>query len=470
MTGNSMTTLTRRALLSTTAQATMAAALPSIAHAGPQPRRRPNIIYIIADDLGVYDLGCYGQKKIRTPNIDALAANGMLFNSAYGGAPICSPSRCALMTGKNMGHSTIRDNFALQGGIIGKRGKESVRRIGLAPGEKTVATAMAEAGYVTGLVGKWHLDGYDPNAIPTRHGFQEFHGWLTQTETTQGYFPTQWYSGEKLGNIPENADGKQAVYETDICTDQACDFIRKNQKSPFFLTLAYNAPHSPHITPTTGSYAGRPWGEYEKNYAAMIEFLDAGVGAVVQTVREAGLEKDTVIFVSSDHGPRSEPTAEQTEVVEFFDSHGSLRGYKRDLYEGGIRVPLIVSWPGHIRAGSVSDEPVYHPDFLPTAVALAGNGRLYPDMDGADISPVLLGRGGIASRYLYWETYEPSFWQAARHGRWKAVKPVGGGEIQLFDLLEDSSETRDVSAENSAIVESFVRCFKECRVASPNYI
>lgn len=468
-----MKTLTRRLLLSTTAQATMATLAgmgPLGAQAARRPTAKPNIIYIIADDLGVYDLGCYGQKQIRTPNIDALAAGGMRFTSAYGGAPICSPSRCALMTGRNMGHATIRDNFALQGGIVGMRGKIPVRRLGLAPGERTVATALAEAGYATGLVGKWHLDGYDPGAIPTRHGFQEFHGWLTQTETTQGYFPTQWYANTTLNTVQGNENGRQGVYETDICTDQACAFIRDHQKSSFFLTLAYNAPHSPHIAPTTGAYAGRPWGEKEKNYAAMIEFLDAGIGAIVRTLEETGLTGQTILFISSDHGPRSEPTPEQTEVVEFFDSHGALRGYKRDLYEGGIRVPLIVSWPGHVRAGQVCDQPVYHPDFLPTAVGLAGHGPAWPGLDGVDLTPVLLGQGPLASRYLYWETYEPSFWQAARHGAWKAVRPTNGAKMQLFNLVDDPSETTDVAARHPEVLQEFDRYFQTCRTPSPNYV
>ncbi|WP_130732518.1 arylsulfatase [Komagataeibacter xylinus] len=464
----------RRALLGATAAGMVTSFLRkgAYAHEDRIPTlARPNIIYIIADDLGVHDLGCYGQTKIHTPNIDALAASGMRFDAAYGGAPVCSPSRCALMTGKDMGHATIRDNFALQGGRVGWRGHEQVRRMGLRPHEKTVASYLRQGGYATALVGKWHLDGYDREAVPTSHGFDEFHGWLTQTEATQGYFPTRWYDGTTLHAIADNENGHQAVYETDICTAQACEYIRHSRDRPFFLTVAYNAPHSPHVTPTQARYAGMPWGEYEKNYAAMIGFLDDGVGNILETLTATGLRDDTIIFFSSDHGPRSEPTAEQTEVAEFFNSHGNLRGYKRDLYEGGLRVPLLVSWPGHIPAGSISSVPAYHPDFLPTALTLSGNaGPSLHDVNGIDLTPALLHQNPMPERFLYWETYEPSFWQAARKGRWKAVRPVKTSNIALYDLETDPSESQDIAHHHPDIVSGFQQYFMTGRVSSPEYI
>ncbi|MFT8808091.1 arylsulfatase [Gluconobacter sp.] len=442
-------TVTRRTLLAGTAALGLAGGVAQAAST-PAPRS-PNIIYIIADDLGVYDLGCYGQTKIRTPNIDRMASQGMQFTQAYGGAPICSPSRCALMTGRHMGHASIRDNFALAGGVVGYKGQEKIRRANLPDQEPTVATVLKDQGYVTGLVGKWHLDGYAPAAVPTRHGFDEFHGWLTQTEKTQGYFPEKWYDGTTLLDVPGNAGEGRAVYETDIVTDQSCDFIRRHRQKPFFLTVAYNAPHSPYVTPAEGDYGGEPWGRSEKTYAAMIEFLDAGVGSILRALEELGLDEDTVVFFSSDHGPRSEPTAEQTDVVTFFNSHGPLRGYKRELYEGGIRVPLIARWPGHIAAGAKEETPVYHPDFLPTAVGLAGK-SISVVTDGHDLTPVLLGDRRLPERLLYWETYEPAFWQAARQGKWKIVRPVGSSRLELYDLAADPSEKRDVAAKYPDIV------------------
>lgn len=459
---------TRRSLLVGAAATLGTVAAASPGHASISASRRPNIVYIIADDLGVYDLGCYGQEKIRTPNIDRLAAEGIRFTEAYGGAPICSPSRCALMTGRHMGHASIRDNFALAGGIVGNKGREKIRRASLADGEPTVASHLQAAGYVTGLVGKWHLDGYNPKAVPTAHGFDEFDGWLTQTGTTQGYFPTQWYAGTELHDIPANADGRQAVYETDICTDQACDFIRRHKDAPFLLTLAYNAPHSPYVTPAFGAYAGKPWGKSEKTYAAMIEMLDLGVGSVLQTLADTSLDRDTIVFFSSDHGPRSEPTAEQTEVVSFFDSHGQLRGYKRDLYEGGIRVPLLARWPGRIAAGRVDATPVYHPDFLPTAVSLAGAGPV-SGLDGVDLAPLLHGHGKLAERHLYWETYEPSFCQAVRHGRWKAVRLPHAAGVELYDLVADPAETHDRAADEPEIAADLARMMRELHVPNTEY-
>lgn len=459
---------TRRSLLLSAAATIGTAAASPASRASVSASRRPNIIYIIADDLGVYDLGCYGQDKILTPNIDRLATEGIRFTEAYGGAPICSPSRCALMTGRHMGHASIRDNFALAGGIVGNKGREKIRRASLADQEPTVASHLRAAGYVTGLVGKWHLDGYNPRAVPTAHGFDEFDGWLTQTETTQGYFPTQWYAGTELHDIPANQGGRQAVYETDICTDQACDFIRRHKDAPFLLTLAYNAPHSPYVTPAFGAYAGRSWGKSEKTYAAMIEMLDLGVGSVLQTLAETGLDRDTIVFFSSDHGPRSEPTAEQTEVVSFFDSHGSLRGYKRDLYEGGIRVPLLARWPGRIAPGRVDATPVYHPDFLPTAIGIAGAGSAV-GVDGTDLSPLLLGHGRLPERYLYWETYEPSFCQAVRHGRWKAIRLPHATTVELYDLTADPSELHDRAADQPVIAAELTRAMRELHVPNTEY-
>jgi arylsulfatase A-like enzyme len=468
MPASSQRPTTRRALLLNATAAMGAASLPVPGWSKTGQKKRPNIVYIIADDLGVYDLGCYGQDKIKTPNLDRLAADGVRFTQAYGGAPICSPSRCALMTGRHMGHASIRDNFALAGGIVGHKGTQTVRRASLAEGEATVATHLQAAGYDTGLVGKWHLDGYNPNAVPTGHGFQHFDGWLTQTDTTQGYFPTRWYANTRLDSIPANENGRQAIYETDICTTQACDFIRAHKDRPFFLTLAYNAPHSPYVVPAFGAYAGESWGKSERTYAAMIEMLDLGVGSVMQALAEAGIDGDTIVFFSSDHGPRSEPTPEQTEVVRFFDSHGALRGYKRDLYEGGIRVPLLVRWPGRIAPGRTDATPVYHPDFLPTAVALAGAAPV-PDLDGLDLSPLLRGDGALPERELYWETYEPSFWQAVRAGRWKAVRPTNSDHIQLFDLAADPSESRDVAVDQPVLVARLRQSMRRAHVPNAEY-
>ncbi len=402
--------------------------------------------------MGINDPRIYGQKKLKTPNIDRLASEGLLFKQAYAGAPVCAPSRSTLLTGLHTGHTRVRDNFALASGHIGYKGKEQWRRASLTDSDHTVADYLSQSGYRTGLVGKWHLDGYDPAAIPTRHGFNEFRGWLTQTASTQGYYPTQRYDNETLNDIPENQSGKKGRYETVIVTEDAADFIHRNAQAPFFLYVAYSSPHSPYIAPDFGSYAGEPWTDDEKTYAAMIEYMDRGIGQILDTVKANGIDDNTVIFFASDNGPRSEPTPQQTEVIDFFDSNGIYKGYKRDMYEGGIHDPLIVRWTHHIPAGSTSDLPVYFPDFLPTALALAEAGP--QKTDGISFVPYLLHpelKG--KDRFLYWEFYEPVFEQAVRWGRWKAMRHSRTGAFELYDLSSDPSEQTNIATQHPDVIK-----------------
>jgi arylsulfatase A-like enzyme len=457
--------LARRHFLELAGMTLAMAGLPRLASAGS---RKPNILFILADDLGIGDVGCYGQSRLRTPHIDGLAREGKRFTQAYAGAPICSPSRCSLLTGLNTGHSRIRANFALAGGTVGQSGGKTVRRASLGADDVTVAQQLQAQGYRTGLMGKWHLDGYDPNATPLDHGFDEFRGWLIQTPSTQGYFPTQRYRDRQLVDIPQASAHTAAHYETDLCTDDACDFIRRNTAQPFFLFVGYSAPHSPYISPSYGSFGGEPWSEDQKSYAAMIELMDQGVGSVLRTLAEQGLDRDTVVFFASDNGARSEPTAAQTAVVEFFDSSGIYRGYKRDLYEGGIHEPFIVRWPGTIKAGSLSDEPVYFPDFLPTALALAG--APMAKVDGVDLSSLLQHEGTrLQQRYFYWETFEPEFRQAVRWGNWKAIRLSKGVALELYELKTDPRETRNIAAQHPQIIARLEAYLAHARVPSVEY-
>lgn len=420
--------------------------------AGPAPEPRPNIIFILADDMGYGDPSSYGQQKIRTPNIDRLAAEGIRFTQGYAGAPVCAPSRCALMTGRDDGHGRVRDNFALAGGRVGHKGSQAIRRASLTADDRTVAEYLQAAGYATGLMGKWHLDGYDPAAVPTRHGFLEFKGWLTQTESTQGYWPVKRYRNETLVDIPENRGGRHGRYDTTMITEDSVDFIERHRNHPFFLYVAYDSPHSPYTAPGFGPYADRAgWADDEKTYASMIDVMDRGIGRILETVDRLRLEQDTVIFFASDNGPRSEPTPEQTRVIDFFDSNGNLTGYKRDLYEGGIRDPWIVRWTGHVPAGVVSDVPVYFPDFLPTALDLAGAPPRASD--GISLRAHLLDPRSIPpDRFLYWEFYEPVFWQSARFGRWKAVRLKRGAPLELYDLSTDRWESKNIAAQHPDVV------------------
>ena len=435
----------------------------------PRVDERPNIVFILADDLGINDVSCYGQQKFQTPHIDQMAREGMRFTDAYAGGPVCAPSRSTLMTGLNTGHTRVRANFALAAGHVGHKGKEEIRRANLTPEDHTVAEYLQKAGYHTGLMGKWHLDGYDPGATPVDHGFDEFKGWLIQKEKTQGYFPTQRMNGREVVEIHENDNDRHGLYETEMCIEDSCDFIRRNKKAPFFLYLAFSNPHSPYISPTLGTAAGEPWTRDEKIYASMVEFMDQGVGAVLRTLKEEGLDENTIVFFSSDNGPRSEPTNQQSTVIDFFDSNGVYRGFKRDLYEGGIREPFIVRWPGRVQAGSVTREPIYFPDFLPTAITLAHSSAA-AQTDGTDLTKILRQQGKRpVERFLYWETYEPEFRQAVRWGKWKAVRLTRSGALELYDLTTDVSEKKNVAATNPAVIARIEDYLRTARTNSPEY-
>ncbi|QBE65423.1 arylsulfatase [Pseudoduganella lutea] len=433
--------------------------------------RRPNIIFILADDMGYGDTAVYGQRRIATPNIDRLARGGMRFTQAYAGAPVCGPSRCALMTGMHTGHARIRDNTAIAGGKLGTKGKgkQLWRRPNLLPDDRTVAQYLRDAGYRTGLMGKWHLDGFEAEATPIQFGFEEFKGWLTPLETTHGYWPAQRVHGDKLVDIPENANGKHGRYDTDMITLDALDFIERHKAGPFFLYAAYNSPHSPYTAPDFGPYADRAdWSDDEKTYAAMIHYLDLGIGQLLDRIKAAGLDNDTVIFFASDNGPRSEPTPPQTRLADFFDSNGGLTGYKRDMYEGGVRTPWIVRWPGRIPAGSVSEVPVYFPDFLPTALDLAG--APVAKSDGVSLRPFLVDpQRQAADRFLYWEYYDPEFRQALRWGKWKAVRLKRDGPLELYDLSRDPKESTNVAARHPDIVARMADGMAREHAASVEY-
>jgi arylsulfatase A-like enzyme len=318
-------------------------------------------------------------------------------------------------------------------------------------------------------MGKWHLDGFDANATPTQFGFEEFKGWLTPLETTQGYWPAQRVYNDKLVDIPENANGKHGRYDTTMITEDSIDFIERHKAEPFFLYVAYNSPHSPFAAPDFGPYADRKgWADDEKTFAAMIHYLDVGIGQLLDKVANAGLDKDTVIFFASDNGPRSEPTVPQTRVADFFDSNGGLSGYKRDMYEGGIRDPWIVRWPGKIQAGSVSDVPVYFPDFLPTALDLAGAPT--EKSDGVSLRPFLVDpQRKPDDRFMYWEFYSPEFRQAARWGKWKAVRLKRNGPLELYDLSIDPKESKNVAGEHPEIVARMAEGMAREHVASIEY-
>ncbi len=431
-------------------------------------RQKPNIVFILADDLGYGDVGVYGQKKILTPNIDQLAKDGTRFTDFYAGAPVCSPSRGSILTGLNTGHATIRGNATDQGGIAGKKGKNVVYRANLTKDDYTIGNLMQDAGYRTSLVGKWHVDGYDSLATPLQRGFDQFSGWLINVPSTYAstYWPDHRYINGKLVSVVPNANDKKGYYEANMCTDEALAYLKTQEKNekPFFLMLNYNNPHSPLEVPDLAIYKDKAWPEDMKIYAAMVHYLDQSVGRVKDYLVKSGLSKNTIVFFASDNGPRSEPTTRLKAVSEFFDSNGRLKGYKRDLYEGGIRIPFIAWAPFVKNAPKTSTVPGYFPDIMPTLAALAGKTSGF-HTDGVSILPAINGEKPKADRFLYWEFFELGFEQAVRYGKWKGVKRKG--KLELYDLSKDIGETNDLAVSQPEVVNTIERYLSTARIESP---
>ena len=425
---------------------------------------RPNIILILADDLGYGDVGCYGQKRIQTPQIDRLAAEGMRFTQCYAGSTVCAPSRCALMTGLHSGHGTVRGNALVP----------------LAPEDVTVAEVLKEANYATALIGKWGLGEPGSTGIPNRKGFDYFFGYLNQQHAHNYYPDYLWKNQEKVnlaGNVVKNnVATERAQYSHDLFTNQALGFLDSRKRltpdKPFFLYLAYTIPHVNNErgraegngmeVPSDAPYSGRPWPQAQKNHAAMITRLDADVGKLLERLKVLGLDEQTIIFFSSDNGPHKEGGADP----KFFQSAGALRGHKRDLTEGGIRVPMIVRWPGKIKAGTVSDQVWAFWDFLPTAAELAGC-KIPSGIDGLSIVPTLLGAGEQRQHgFLYWEFHEGGSKQAVRMENWKAIRPRLDAPLELYDVQNDIGETSNVAAQHPDLVAKIEAYLKTARTES----
>jgi arylsulfatase A-like enzyme len=461
--------INRRSFLRKIAAGTVAMSMPLRLKASQSNDDRPNIIFIMADDMGYGDLGCYGQKKIHTPNIDKIAAEGMRFTDCYSGSTICAPSRSVLMTGQHTGHTRVRGNMCTVGGTIGYKGNRQVRRMFLTNEDITIGQVLQKAGYRTCLVGKWHLGAYDPNAGPLDRGFDEFYGWTINAGQTGGYYPSQRYRNRQLYDVEENQNGQQGQYSPDMCTNEAIEFLKSNKNRRFFLYLASDSPHSPFQVPDLGPYKDMDWPEPMKIYAGMIHRLDQNIGRLMQTLREFQLDDKTIVFFCSDNGPRSEPTQQQTQVAEFFDSNGPFRGYKRDLYEGGIRVPMVVRCPGKVPVGTTSNFPWYFADVLPTAAELALI-EAPKNIDGKSIVPVLLGKQqNLGDRFLYWEYFESGFQQAVRWKQWKAIRLKRGEPLVLFDLSKDLAEEHDIASEHPDIIEQIEEYLKTARTESLNW-
>jgi Arylsulfatase A and related enzymes len=401
----------------------------------------PNVIFILADDLGYGDLGAFGQKLIQTPRIDRMAAEGTKFVQAYAGATVCAPSRCSLMTGMHNGHAVIRGNREIK-----PEGQQPM------PADTfTVAHLFQRAGYATGATGKWGLGHPGSTSTPDRMGFDYFFGYNCQLRAHEYYPDHLWRNDERV-----ELDGK--TYSHDLIAEETLGFIRANRDRPFFLYAAFTIPHSKMQVPDLGPYGDKPWPENLKTLAAMITRLDRDVGRILDLLKELGIDERTLVFFCSDNGAAHRD--------ELFRHSGELRGYKRDMYEGGIRSPSIARWPGRIPAGAVSEQVWTFYDFLPTISELVRQ-PLPHAVDGVSVLPALLDPSLKMERPpLYFEFHERGFDQAARRGNWKAVRHGTKGAVELYDLATDPSETRDVAAEHPDEVAWFTEFFRIARTDS----
>ncbi len=431
----------------------------------PAAAPRPNIVLILADDLGIADLGCYGQKLIATPNLDRMAAEGVRFEAAYAGSSVCAPSRCVLMTGLHTGHARIRDNHNYRG-----------RRVSLRPDDITVAEVLKQAGYRTAVIGKWGLGEAGTHGVPTRQGFDEFYGFLNQDHASE-FYPRHIWDNETEIILNGNQGTKRTHFAQDLLTERALDFLDRAADRTFFLYLAYTMPHADSElardtgdgfpVPDYGPYAGRDWPAPAKGYAAAVSALDRDVGRILEHLRRLGIESQTLVLFTSDNGPANV----RGHSPEFFSSAGPYRGHKGQLYEGGIRVPAIARWPGRIPAGRVSSEVWSFVDFLPLAAELAG-AETPSGIDGVSLAPVLFGRRRPREpEYLYWESHGgKGFWQAARMGRWKAVRRKSlKAPLELYDLETDPGETRNLAAGEPQLLRRMEEILRAARTDSPDY-
>jgi len=429
---------------------------------------KPNIIFIMADDLGYGHLGSYGQTVIETPELDELARNGLRYTQAYAGSTVCAPSRSVLMTGQHTGHTTVRGN----------RGPDG-ERVPLQDSDITVAEVLKSAGYTTAMIGKWGLGEPGTSGLPNEQGFDHWFGFLNQHNAHSFYPPYVWRN-DRIVYLNENEHGQRQTYVQDLFVEEALQYIRSKKDETFFLYLPFTLPHTElaareeMVEKYRGMFEdvvfpaelGRPAvPEAKATYAGMVSTLDYDVGRIVRELELQGIAENTIVIFTSDNGA----AAEHGVKSEYFDGSGPLRGIKRDMYEGGIRVPLIVSWPGKIAAGETDDSShVAFWDFLPTFAELGG-AEVPADLelDGISITPSLLRRAEVGNdRPLYWEYLEKpdeGLKQAVRWGRWKAVRLGEDADLEIYDLQEDLGETRDVADQHPDLVDKFESYLRSAR-------
>ncbi len=438
--------------------------LPAARLQAAAAQTRPNIVLIVADDLGYGDLGCFGSQKIRTPHLDRLAREGTRFTQCYAGAPVCAPSRGVLLTGLHTGHGRIRDNSPMVGGQLETfaGGKEGGIRLSFTRADHTFAEDLQHAGYATGATGKWGVGEPDSEGTPDRHGFDEWLGYLNQNHAPYYYTDYLWQNGHRRP-IPENAGGKRAIYSNDLMADFSLDFVRRHREQPFLLYLAYTIPHNRMEVPDLGEYARENWPDDARTYAAMVTRLDGYVGRLLAELDRLGLADNTIVFFTSDNGALA---GRRSELLR---SNGDLRGAKSSVYEGGLRVPMIVRWPGHVPAGRSSAEPWMFMDFYPTFAELAGLPAPRA-IDGRSVVPLLTGaKDTFGERALYWEAPRERLWQAVRLGRWKGIRLGTDQPLELYDLAADEREQHNVAPQHAEVVATLERILAAAHTPSPNW-
>jgi len=450
----------------------------SAAHAA-EDARKPNVVFILADDLGYGDLGSYGQQLIETPRLDRMAAEGLRFTDFYAGSTICAPSRCVLMTGKHLGHAHVRGNAGGAGGMT----RQSLR-----DEDVTIAEVMRAAGYSTALIGKWGLGELDEPGHPLKQGFETFYGYLNQVHAHNYYPEFLWRdrSRESLRNVVEREREyagfrggwatERKSYSHDLFMNEALSWIRRRRDEPFFLYLPLTIPHANSEAtrgvgdgaevPDHGIYSDLRWPSPDRGQAAMITRMDRGVGEILDLLVELDIAQDTLVLFSSDNGPHNAAGHNPTR----FNPSGPLRGMKRDLYEGGIRVPLLAWRPDVIQPGRVSDHVGYFGDVMATLSELVGQ----PTPAGTDslsFLPTLTGKGEQAEHeFLYWEYYQGDSAQAIRIGNWKGVrKPMLTGPIELYDLSTDPGEKYNIAGSAANVIEAMKHTMEREHEPHPNW-
>ncbi len=421
---------------------------------------RPNIIFVLSDDLAQGDIGCYGQKLIQTPNLDRMAVEGTRFTQAYCGTSVCAPSRTSLMTGLHTGHSPVRANWEIAKGE---------GQLPLPESTLTVAQILKSAGYATACGGKWGMGMFDTTGSPLKKGFDHFFGYNCQRHA-HSYFPTYLYRDGERFDLPGN-DGKGVgkTYAQELIQNDLEQWLEAHHQKPFFLFYAITLPHGRHEIDDVGIYEDRDWSAQEKAYAAQVTRLDSDVGRIFKQLKKLGIDERTLVIVAGDNGSSFD---EKSAIGRRFDQSmgGKLRGFKRGMYEGGLRQAALARWPGNVPAGRVCDEPWAFWDFLPTAAELAG-AKIPPDFqpDGKSIVSLLKGGDAPQRDYFYWELHEGAFIQAIRFGDWKAVRNGPQKPIELYDLKSDSGETKDIASTNPQWVARAEELMEKARREDPNW-